>query len=585
MANFKIPLLAKVLDFLYILVALIAIISLISEYGFYLSQPKLTMLHRLDVVIVWYFVFYGLAKLFLSSKRLTYLKLHWFNYFIILVILLETILFIRVLGFRLFTGFFNGRELIQITKIYIIAFQISIILSIITHATKLNQKIATYQFHPAQILMGSFLAIIIVGTALLMLPKAVTPGNSLSFVDALFTSTSATCVTGLIVVDTGAHFSLLGQLIILLLIQVGGLGIMTYASFFALILRRSISLREKSMIGEMLNYENIGIISKLLISTIIFTLTTEAIGAIFLFIGFGNSISGLGERIYTSIFHAVSAFCNAGFSLFSLSFMNYSGNYLLVITLSILIIIGGLGFPVLVNLFGLKLTSKMYKGKWLTVQSRLVLGISAILILVGSFCFIFLEKDATLGGLNWPEKILNGFFQSVTARTAGFNTVDIGLISTPSVLLLVLLMFIGASPGSTGGGIKTTTFGILFAGVWSVIKGRNRIELFKKNIPFTVINRALVIFMFSLTFIVLVTFILSITEDLPFLDIFFESFSAFGTVGLSRGITPYFSEFGKALITIAMFFGRLGALTISLAITTPKEVYHYNYPTENVMVG
>ena len=585
MVNFKTPLLVKILDVLYILVALTAVVSLITEYGFYLSESMMTMLHRLDVIIVWYFVVYGLMKLYLSKNRLTYIKLHWFNYCIILIILLETILFIRVLGFRLFTGFFNGRELIQLTKLYIIGFQVSIILSIITHATKLNQKIATYRFHPAQILMGSFLTIIIIGTALLMLPKSVAPGNSLSFVDALFTSTSATCVTGLIVVDTGTHFSLLGQLIILLLIQVGGLGIMTYASFFALILRRTISLREKSMIGEMLNYENIGLISRLLISTIIFTLTTEAIGSIFLFIGFGNTVSGFWERVYTSVFHAVSAFCNAGFSLYSLSFMGYSGNYLLVITLSILIIIGGLGFPVLVNLFGLKLSSKMSKGKWLSVQSRLVFGISTLLILVGSVCFILLEKDATLGEFNWPDKILNGFFQSVTARTAGFNTVDIGLISTPSVLLLVLLMFIGASPGSTGGGIKTTTFGIIFAGVWSVIKGRNRIELFKKNIPFTVLNRALVIFMFSLAFIVLITFILSITEDLPFLDIFFESFSAFGTVGLSRGITPYFSNFGKALITIAMFFGRLGALTISLAITTPREVYHYNYPTENVMVG
>lgn len=585
MDDYRFPLLVKLLDILFIFIAVLAIVSLAAEYGFYLSPKVQSVLHGTDVIIVWYFVVYAIAKLLLVYDRRAYLKNHWFNYLVVFLVFLETIFFIRLLGFSLFRSFFRGRELIQLTKFYIIGFQISIILSVISQGIKINQKIASFRFHPAQILMGSFLIIILIGTGLLLLPKAVSPGNSLSVVDAIFTSTSATCVTGLIVVDTGSYFSTLGQLIILLLIQVGGLGIMTYASFFALILRRSITLRERSMIGEMLNYENIGLISNLLTSTVLFTLMMETLGTIFLFIGFGDVYSNIGERLYAAIFHSVSAFCNAGFSIFSSNFMEFQGNYIVIITLSILIIIGGLGFPVLVNLIGIKLSSKDIRGKWLSVQSRLVLGISAVLILAGFLFFILLERNATLGEFQWPGKILNALFQSITARTAGFNTIDFGLVSTPTLLFFLFLMFIGASPGSTGGGIKTTTFGVLFAGVWSVVKGRNRIELFKKNIPFTVLNRAFVIFLFSFTFIFLVMLILNITENLPFLDILFEAFSAFGTVGLSRGITPFLSDIGKYVIIFSMFFGRLGALTISLAITAPKEVYHYSYPPENVMVG
>jgi len=468
--------------------------------------------HRLDVIIIWYFVIQALVKILFATNRLTYLKGHWFDYLLVLLVIAETALFIRVTGLKLFGSFLGEKEIIQITKIYIV-------------------------------------------------------------------------VTGLIVVDTGHHFSLMGQLIILMLIQIGGLGLMTYASFFALILRRNISLREKSMLRDMLNYENLGLISKVLASTVLFTFVLEILGALLLFWGMSGEPVSLGRHIYTSIFHSISAFCNAGFSLYSDSFMQYKSNYLVMLTISGLIIVGGLGFPVLVNLMSLRLSSAPGSGRWLKVQSRLVLRITGILLLVGFLFFLFAENNNTLLGLSWSEKLLNAFFQSVTTRTAGFNTVDIGLISIPTVLLFLVLMFIGASPGSTGGGIKTTTIGVLFAGVGSIIRGRKRIEIYKKNIPFAVLNRALVIILYSLSFVFLTTLVLSLTENLPFIDILFETFSAFGTVGLSRGITPLLSDAGKMMIILTMFFGRLGALTISLAITAPKEVYHYEYPPENVMVG
>ncbi len=575
----------RVLDFLLLLVSLLAIISLIAEYGFYLSPSQEMLIHRINVIIVWYFVLQSLLRLLLVSHRWTYFKSHWFEYLIVLLILSETVVFVRHTGLGIVRQFLSGKGVVQITKIYIIAFQVTILLSLLSHSPVLNQKIASYRFHPAQILMGSFLVIILIGTGLLLLPRAVAPGRTLSPLNALFTATSATCVTGLVVVDTGTHFSRLGQLIILGLIQLGGLGLMTYASFFTLILRRSISLREKSLLRDMLNYENIGLISRLLTSTVVFTFLIEAFGAVLLFLGFSGMPLPLGERIYSAIFHSVSAFCNAGFSLYSTSFMGFQENYLVVLTLATLIILGGVGFPVLVNLLG-KWDAHFAPGRrWLSVQTRLVLGISGVLLIVGTLFVLYAENQGVLAGLSWPHKILNAFFQSVTTRTAGFNTVDISMLTAPTVLLFLMLMFIGASPGSTGGGIKTTTIGILFAGVFSVIKGRNRIELFHRNIPFTVLNRALVILIFSITFVFVSILILSFTEDLPLLDIIFEEFSAFGTVGLSRGITPFLSEIGKWVIIVSMFFGRLGALTISLAITAPREIYHYDYPSENVMVG
>ncbi len=575
----------KILDKLLSVIFLLAIISLVAEYGFYLSSSMEALVHRIDVIIVWYYVVHILLRLILARNRLTYLKTHWFDFVLVVLIISETTLFIKSTGFDLFGKFLGGKDIVQITKVYIIAFQISIILSLLSQIIRLNQKVVSMKFYPAQLLMASFLIIILVGTSLLMLPKSLAPGKHLSVLDALFTATSATCVTGLIVVDTGQHFSQMGQIIILTLIQIGALGLMTYASFFALILRRNISLKEKSMLRDMLNYENMGLISKLVTYTVVFTFLLEALGAIFLYIGLGSGDVDPENRFYSAIFHSISAFCNAGFSIYSDSFMRYQQNYLVILTLSMLIILGGLGFPVLLNLARGRFTRFGSWVKWLTVQSKLVIGITGFLLLFGTGFYLIAEHDNTLAHLDWPERILNAFFQSVTARTAGFNTLDIGLVTTPMIFVFLLLMFIGASPGSTGGGIKTTTIGILFAGVWSVIKGRSRIELFKKNIPFTVLNRALVILLFSGSFLFIVIVLLSFTENLPLIDLVFEAFSAFGTVGLSRGITPMLSEWGKLIIILTMYFGRIGALTISLAITTPREIYHYDYPSENVMVG
>lgn len=574
----------KVLDSLLVLFALVAVVTIVLEYGFYLSPERAVLIYQIDVIILWYFVLQALIRLFINRGHWSYLKSHWFDYMLVLIILFETVLFIKNPTFRFWEFFSGGEKIVQLTKIYIIAFQISLILSLLPQAVRLNNKIAALKFRPAQVLMISFLIIILTGTGLLLLPKSVNQGNGLSFVDALFTATSATCVTGLIVVDTGHYFSRMGQLIILILIQIGALGLMTYASFFALILRRNMSLREKSMMRDMLNFENMGVISKLMTYTIAVTFIFEIFGATLIFMG-DHTFSSVGERIYSSVFHSISAFCNAGFSLYSDSFMRFQNNYLVVLTIATLIIIGGLGFPVLMNLSRLSTKFLGRQVRWLNVQSRLVLGISGFLLAFGTLFFLISEHNNILSGFEPFPRLLNAFFQSVTTRTAGFNTLDIGLLSTPTIIIFLILMFIGASPGSTGGGVKTTTLGVLFSGVLSVVRRQNRIELFNRNVTFTVFNRAIVIFFFSVSFILLIVTLLTFSENLPFIDLIFETVSAFGTVGLSRGITALLSTTGKLLIISTMYFGRIGALTISLAVATPREKSHYDYPSENVMVG
>lgn len=585
MPQYRFPQLIKILNFLLAVVALLAIVSFFAEFGFYLSDNKIRILKLLNFVIIFYFILYSIIKLVLVYDRFQYLKSHWFNYLLVFLLLGETLIFIFSLDPQVFKHLLTGKGLLNISKLYIVIFQITIFLSILSYGYKVNQKIASHRFYPARVLLMSFAVIILIGTIFLIFPKAVNPGQKLSVMDAIFTSTSATCVTGLTIADTGTVFSSFGQIIILILIQIGGLGLMTYASFFALILGQNISLREKILMRDVLNTQSMDVISRLLVSTVVFTFIIEGIGAVLIFIGLGANELTIGERIYSGIFHSISAFCNAGFSIYPDSLISLRQNYLVVSTMACLIILGGLGFPVILNLLSIGFFSKQTSARALSVQTRLVVGISGMLILIGTVFFLAVENHQTLLNLSWTEKVFNAFFQSVTTRTAGFNTVDIAKIAPATALLFMFLMFVGASPGSTGGGIKTTTMAILLTGVWSIVKGRNRVELFKKDIPFMVLNRAIIIFIFSIFFVFICTLLLTLFENFPFLDLLFETISAFGTVGLSRGVTPFLSGGSKFVIILLMFFGRLGALTISLAITSPKETYHYTYPSENVMVG
>jgi len=574
----------KTADYLLIIAGITALAGLIAEYGFYLSYADEARLQRFDLLILFVFVLHYFLKIALVKDRLLYLKQHWFQAVLVVVILSETAFIINTLGFSLVKRFFFDINVRAIAKITIIWAQILIVLSLIHGSVAYNRKIVSLKFHPAQLLLFSFVFVILTGSALLSLPRAISPGESLSYLDALFTSTSATCVTGLVVVDTGTHFTFIGQLIILALIQIGALGIMTLASFFALFFRQGISIRERAVLGEMMNIDSLSMINRTLKQIVTITFSVEAVGALLLFLFWNKAEWNFNERLYQSVFHSVSAFCNAGFSLNKDSLVSFNDNYPVLLTIAALIIIGGLGFVVIAELTGLKLSNR-YKEKtvkrW-SVQTKLVLLISSILIFGGTILFYLVEP----GNGRPVHDLIQAFFSSVTARTAGFNSVDFVSISVPASMLIMMLMFIGASPGSAGGGIKTTTIGVLFGSLLMTISGRNRIVMFKKNITFTVLNRALVVFAFSITIILFSTFILTITEPFPFLDLLFEEISAFATVGLSRGITASLSEAGKMVLILSMLIGRIGAMTMAFAITAPKEQVKVEYPTEkSIMIG
>lgn len=563
-------------------VSFAALTSLILQYGFYLSEGFIASLNRIDLVVVQFYLWQFVLKTALSRSKWKFLSRRWFEAGLALLILFETALIIRFVGIDLVSRYFVDVNVTAITEVYIGLAQILIILNIITEGIKYNTKVASLKFHPSQTLLLSFLIVILAGTGLLMLPRA-TPGNiSMNFLDALFTATSATCVTGLVVVDTGTYFTTFGQIIILGLIQIGGLGLMTLSSFLAIFFGQGVGIRERVVLHQMMNIERIGSITSLLRSAVLITLGIEAAGAFVLMFLWADQGWTIGQLAYRSVFHSISAFCNAGFSTFSANMVPFRNDPGVLLCISALVVLGGLGFMVLMDLTGTVKNMRSSRRYKLSIQTRMVLIISTILTF-GGFAVLLLLDNSNEGFL----RILTAFFNSVTARSGGFNTVDMASLNIPSALILIMLMFIGASPGSTGGGIKTTTLGVLWASIISIITGQNRIIIFKRRLPFLVLNRALVVFAFSVMFLAIVIFLLSITENARGIDIVFEAVSAFGTVGLSRGLTPYLSVAGKIVIVVSMFIGRLGALTLAFAITASNEqpAKRIEYPSESVMIG
>lgn len=431
---------------------------------------------------------------------------------------------------------------------------------------------------PAQILAAGYLIVILLGTLLLMLPFATVDGQGLNLIDSLFTATSATCVTGLVVVNTGTTFTIFGQLVIMILIQIGGLGIMTMSTAFALIMGRKITLRQRLVIQEDLNQLSISGLLRLIQYILAVTFTIEGVGALLLFTQLIQKYSA-GKAIYYSIFHAVSAYNNAGFDLFGNSLEGFVSNPVINITVILLIILGGLGFAVFAELYE--------KRSLHSLHSKMVVMTTVILLVVGWIGFLAMEysNPATLGDANVGTKVLGSLFLSVTPRTAGFNTVSTGSLRQSSLFLMMILMFIGASPGSTGGGIKTTTVGALFSALWTTVRGKDDVELFKRRLDKEIIFKSFTILMLSLVLVLLVTFLLTITETGSLQDILFEAVSAFGTVGLSTGITSSLSKIGRILITLTMFAGRVGPLTLAVAMSIKKKKVQFRYPKEKIIVG
>lgn len=442
-------------------------------------------------------------------------------------------------------------------------------------------KLNNIRKEPARFIILTFLLIIIIGGILLSLPISSKSGKFTNPIDALFTANSATCVTGLVVVDTGTHYTFFGQIVILILIQIGGLSYMTIFTFLALLLGRKIPLLDRIILKESINFFSVGGIIKLARRILFIVLIFEGVGAIILASVFVKDY-GILTGLFYGIFHSVSAFCNAGFDLLGnfISLTNYKGDILLNITFILLIITGGIGFGVISEIID------FHKSKKLSLHTKLVLTVTAILIISGTILIFLFERNnlSTLKPLTIKEKILTSIFQAVTPRTAGFNTINIGYLNLSTLILLILFMFIGASPGGTGGGIKTSTFAIILMNIKNTIKGREGVTIYDRCVDSSTVKKSYLIFTASIFLIFLSTFLLSITEKFGLINILFEVTSAFGTVGLSTGITPYLSPFGKIIIMFTMFAGRVGILSIltSISVKKPQRTY---LPEDKVMVG
>ncbi|SFS30408.1 TrkH family potassium uptake protein [Marininema halotolerans] len=444
-----------------------------------------------------------------------------------------------------------------------------------------------HSLSPLKILVLGFAVVILAGAVLLSLPIATESGESISFLDALFTATSAVCVTGLVVVDTATTFSTFGEGVILLLIQLGGLGFMTFGVLFAIFLGKRIGVKSRRVLQESFQQRHLQGIVRLTQLVLTITLVVEAVGVFLLSIRWVPEW-GWSKGLYYALFHSVSAFNNAGFDLFGdekpfSSLSKYVGDPLITLTIAGLFIIGGLGFVVMTDLIQCYKT----RNRRLSLHTKLVLTGTGILIMMGTLSILLVEwaNPRTLAHLSWSDKLLASFFQGVTPRTAGFNTLDIAHMYPASQFIIMMLMFVGAAPSSTGGGIKVTTFVIVLLAAWSMIRGQSDVVTYRRRIPYQLVYRALTVFVVSLTLIVTVTILLTITEHTGLTRALFEVVSASGTVGMSLNLTPELTPLGKVLITFTMFAGRLGPLTLAYALAKRDKQVLIRYPEESPLTG
>ena len=435
---------------------------------------------------------------------------------------------------------------------------------------------------PSRKLILGFLLTILLGTFILMMPFSLREGEKLNFLSSLFTIVSAVCVTGLTVVDVSKIFSPAGDLVIIFFIQLGGLGVMTFSSILFLVMGKRMTFYERELLKEERNADSSGEISSFIKKLLLTVFIIESIGAIILTWEFSKEMP-LNKAVFYGIFHSISAFCNAGFSLFSNNLEAYKANPVINLTIGYLITLGGIGFAVITSVIMV-----IRRGiDRFNLTSKVAIIMSVILTFGGMILFFVLEysNPATLGDLNFVQKVLASYFQSVTLRTAGFNTIPLGELRNSTIFMCCILMFIGASPGSTGGGIKTTTFGVILFYVIGIVKKKENVEIFNRRLDWEIMNRALAILVLAITYVIIVIMLMLIAENFSPEEIMFEVISAFGTVGLTLGITPDLTTFSKLLLIVTMFIGRLGPMTFALAIGETKKKALSKYPKENILVG
>ncbi|MGO2213645.1 TrkH family potassium uptake protein [Psychrobacter alimentarius] len=480
-----------------------------------------------------------------------------------------------------------------------VAIKIAVFVTFIREMSDHDFNLKRTFLNPAQFFILSFLSVVLIGALLLMMPNATT--QPLSFIDALFTATSAVCVTGLIVVDTATYFTTFGQVIIMGLIQIGGLGILTFVTYFSYFFKGGVSYETQASISEMSHMSGMSDVVSTLKSILYVTFVVEAVAAALIYVSIYNIESmDWSEQVFFSVFHAVSAFCNAGFSTFSAGLYDDSlrFNYPLQLIIVTTFIFGGMGFTIVVNVLRyLRYRAQrllyrndqrcVYQPWLLNINSRITLIMTGALLLIGVIGVMIFEYNSVLAEhTSFFGKLVTAFFTGATPRTAGFNSVDMGTLAFPTIMLTIFLMWIGASPNSTGGGIKTSTFAIALLNTLSLARGQNKVEVFKRQIAEISIRRAFSIMWLSL--LVIGTGVTLISYDQPELDLIkvvFECFSAYSTVGLSLNLTTELSDFSKIVVSVIMFVGRVSMLTIFIALLKNRRPRHYHYPTEEITIN
>jgi len=573
------------------LLSLLSVGLLVYAHG--VVQDPATMqylFYAIDGILAVFVIIYFLRILY-TFERVKFLRRTWFEGTLMGLILVNqvgTYLF----DFPVVYNFFQGIGIPLSVEIYrlLVSLYMLLVLTIELFETKVHLK--TLQLKPSITFILSFVALILTGTGLFMLPKMSTAAGGMRFIDALFMSTSASCITGLAVIDPSTYLTFSGQVVLLIIVQLGGLGIITFATFFASLMKQGIGIKHHVAVHELLEGENLFSSKSLFRQLIYLTFLIEAIGAVAVYISWGQHVpfEDLGTKVFYSVFHAVSAFCNAGFSLYPAGLYTepVRFSYIMHLSVAFLVIMGGIGFPTIMDVLSPKAMRRRMEMPWRNwkLLSRVTIYTSAALIALGTIGFFLLEYFNTLANLTFAEALIASFFQSVATRSAGFNTVDISQLTTPTLLLFIFLMFIGASPGSTGGGIKTTTFIVILLAVSATIRGKKDLEIGNRSIPHSVAYKAFSVFAFAALLNMVFLFILTISDaQFDFIRLAFEQISAFATVGYSTGITAGFSDIGKLVLILSMFIGRVGTLTLALALSTRATTTDYKYPPTHLPVG
>ena len=565
-------------------VALCTIISLVIFHGYHLNASQNHIIGKIVRFSIGYYLLKFLIEVIYNFHPWAFVKARKWEAILMAFLVLD-ILVINLQGVELLSFLGDAIGVSSFQSGFVLLLQFYVMVIVFLEFGKVGERLPDFNLTPPALLLISFVLLIALGTGLLMLPEMKAGSGSLDFVTALFTSISASCVTGLSLIDISTVLSFKGQMIVMILMQLGGLNIISFAALFA-ILRGGFGMRQQNFMSENLG-ESMLQSGKLVGSIFRLTLTIELIGAILLGIIWFPKFDSLGNTLFFSIFHSISAFNNAGFSLFSNSLATEGTAFLPAVhwVIALLIILGGIGFGTLSDVLSQPWRNQPLTRSWrgLRLGTKIGLTVAGILLVTGGVILsLTLGYNGEMG-----THISASFFQSITARTAGFNTIDIGAMAMPALLFMMFLMFVGGGSGSTAGGIKTSTFALVFLSAYATIRGKKDINLYKNKIPWELMNRAFAVFLFAIVFIFLGIFVLTILEsDIAFLDLVFEQVSAFCTVGLSTGITSELSLGSQAVIMLSMLIGRVGTLTLAFALSGNRlESNSFSYPKGNMHVG